>query len=258
MTRNSSAKKSCAFCALCLLLCTALLAACTPGAPGVPGSSGTLNASGISGVADPGAPGTGTSGTDPSLSGASGSGAGTPLSDANDIPTHGKEAPVVDLPALPADTASSLDDGEDICRLPLAPDTGTEFPEPDRAAVLADGIVALHLDAREFVLGTDDAVGYPIENTTGQSVGVSFAPRLERWTNGAWEWIPSDIGFCGTPDPIGETCSDSLRLDWFSGLTEGVYRLTYTLGFTMTEDPDGHIVISENHPFSACFHLRDP
>lgn len=157
-----------------------------------------------------------------------------------------------------SDVSGATDSGMGASSASAADPSGAEFPEPDRVAALPDGIVALHLDAREFVLGTDDTVGYTIENTTGQSVGVSFAPRLERWTNGVWEWFPSDIGFCGTPDPIGETHSGSLRLDWFSGLTEGVYRLTYTLDFTRTEDPNDNIVISENHPFSACFYLRDP
>lgn len=206
-------------CALCLLLGAALLAACTPGAPGVPGNSGTP-------------------------------GAETPLSDSNDIPAHGKDAPVIDLPALPADTASSLGDGEDICRLPLAPDTGTEFPEPDRAAVLTDGTVALYLDAREFVLGTDDAIGYTIENTTGHSVYVVFAPRLERWTDGVWEWVPGSGFGCGMPDPVDETYSDSLPLEWFSGLTEGVYRLSYTL-----YDSDMTRLLSDEPAFSACFFL---
>lgn len=272
-----------ALCALILLLCTALLAACAPGVSGASGVSdptGTMGASGTvgdsdtvgtSGNTDTGEPAAGPSGTDISLpdgpdSGISGTGdSDTEGSDpgaspsgvlnAGTIPAQGASS--ADTP-LPATGADNFGDGEDLCGLPLAPDSGAEFPEPDHAATLADGTVALYLDAREFVLGEDDAVGYTIENTTGHSVGVVFAPKLERWTNGVWEWIPSDTGFCGTPDPVDETYSGSLRLDWFSNLTEGVYRLTYTLGFTKTAASDGHTIFSENYPFSACFYLRNP
>ena len=273
--RNIPTKKGCgsqarqlwrsALCILCLLLCAALLAACAPGAADASSASGALDAPGISGAADPSTSAAGISGAGAPLP--EGAGSGAPASGASGAGTSALDAPGADgisvqnadFPDvdLAGNTAGSMGDGEDICGLPLAPDSGAEFPEPDRAATLEDGTVALHLDAREFVLGADDVVGYTIENTTGHSVGVSFAPRLERWTNGVWEWIPSDIGFCGTPDPVGETHTDSLRLEWFSGLTEGVYRLTYTLGYTMAEASDGQIVISEEHPFSACFYLKD-
>lgn len=232
-------------CAVCLALAAALLPACTPRSPDALGASGHAAVSGISGgTAASDLPGTsgGTAAPDTSEpSGASAfgmSGAGAPL--------PGEEA----APDVPEAGLGSAGDGEDICGLPLAPGS-TEFPEADRAAALTDGTVALYLDARTFALGTDEAVGYTIENTTGHSVGVVLAPRLERWTNGVWELIPSDIGFCGTPDSMEETHAGSLSLDWFSGLTAGVYRLTYTVRY------DGGEVLAEERPFSACFSLTE-
>lgn len=52
------------------------------------------------------------------------------------------------------------------------------------------------------------------------------------------------------PDPVDETCSDSLPLGQFSGLTEGIYRLTHTL-----YDSDMTRLLSDELAFSACFSL---
>ena len=233
----------CALCAGCLLLCAMMLAACAPKAPGASGVSGGTEAPGISDAA-----GFGAGELSPGEAGSGKAGAGTASSGvpgAEDLPAQGD----VSSNAPEAD-GDSMTDGEDICGLPLAPGGGMEFPEADRAAALTGGTVALYLDARTFTLGADETIGYTVENTTGHSVGVVFAPRLERWTNGVWEWIPSDIGFCGTPDSIDATHSSSIQLEWFSGLTEGVYRLTYTAAY------DGDVLLSEERPFSACFSLK--
>ncbi len=156
---------------------------------------------------------------------------------------HGASAPV---PEGVADGA----DGEDMSGLPFTEEEAV-FPEADRAVALPGGTVALRMDALSFALSADGEIGYTIENTTGHDIGVVLAPRLERWTDGAWEWIVSSVGFCGTPDRIGETHSSSLSLEWFPGLTEGVYRLTYTVAY------DGEDVLPEERPFSACFSLTE-
>lgn len=230
MMRNTPAKKGGALCVLCLLLGAALLAACAPD---------------VSGPMEPGVSAVGTSGGGASAS--LSERAGFEASGAEGISPQGEAASGASVFEAGTDSPA---DSENICHLPLAPGTGTEFPEADRAIALADGTVALHLDTRKFVLGTDDAIGYTIENTTGHSVYVVFAPRLERWTDDAWEWVPCSVGFCGMPDPVDETCSDSLPLEWFPGLTEGVYRLTYTL-----YDSDTTHLLSDELAFSACFSL---
>ena len=201
MTRNTPAKKRCAICALCLLLSAALLAACAPDASGVSGTAESgLSAAGISGggasgslfegagfkasgarvpgsgTLESGSPGSGASGKGNSSTGAAG------VSGAESVSTQSGAASDASVSETGADSPA---DGENLCHLPLAPGTGTEFPEADRVLALTGGTVALHLDAREFMPGTDGAIGYTIENTTGQSVYVVFAPRLERWTDGA-------------------------------------------------------------------------
>lgn len=207
-------------CTICLLLCIALTTAC---------GAGTVD----------------TSDSKPSAPCVSGTAA--PISDNFEAPVSSVSVPENAPDSVPAEISA---DGEALCHLPLAPDNGTEFPEADRALALTDGTVALHLDASEFVPGTHDAIGYTIENTTGHSVHVVFAPRLERWTDGAWERVPCSTGFCGIPDPVDGTCSGSLPLEWFPGLTEGVYRLTYTL-----YDNDMTRLLSDELAFSACFSL---
>lgn len=276
MTRNTPVKKNItlrfrflsrnALCALCLLLSAALLAACAPDASGVSetadsglsaaavsGAGAPVSLSGEagfgmsgSGASDSGAPGSGASNSGVSGTGASAAGAaGAPGAEGIATPDGASSGASVSA----AGTDSPADD-ENLCRLPLAPGIGTEFPEADRALALTDGTVALHLDASEFVLGTDGAIGYTIENTTGHSVYVVFAPRLERWADGTWEWVPGSGFGCGMPDPVDETYSDSLPLERFSGLTEGIYRLTYTL-----YDSDTARLPSDEPAFSACFYL---
>ncbi len=226
--------RHCALCAGCLLLCAVMLAACAFSAPDTSGVSQGTEAPAASHMPGAGEP--------PPASGQAGTGRAS--SDAGNV-----FAPTEAFSDAAEANGDSMADGEDICGLPLAPG-GTEFPEADRAAALTGGTAALYLDAREFMLGTDEEIGYTVENTTGHEIGVVFVPRLERWTNGVWEWIPSDIGFCGTPDSMEKTRSGSLRLDWFSGLTEGVYRLTYTVAY------DGGVLLSEEQPLSACFSLK--
>lgn len=163
----------------------------------------------------------------------------------------GRSAPVLEGAGqtTPENAADSPADGEDITDLPFGDAEETVFPESDRAAALPGGTVTLRMDSLSFARAADGTIGYTVENTTGHSVGVVFAPRLERWTDGAWEWVKSEVGFCGTPDSIDETHSGSLSQEWFPGLTEGIYRLTYTVAY------DGEDALAEELPFSACFSL---
>ncbi len=162
--------RHCALCAGCLLLCAVMLAACAFSAPDTSGVSQGTEAPAASHMPGAGEP--------PPASGQAGTGRAS--SDAGNV-----FAPTEAFSDAAEANGDSMADGEDICGLPLAPG-GTEFPEADRAAALTGGTAALYLDAREFMLGTDEEIGYTVENTTGHEIGVVFVPRLERWTNGVW------------------------------------------------------------------------
>ena len=87
--------------------------------------------------------------------------------------------------------------------------------------------VELKLSKEQYQLG--DEVSYQIINHGKEPVQVILAPSLEYQTSEGWqEVLPTDVGFCGTPDQIETEFSGTVPLEWYQNLESGQYRLSFT------------------------------
>lgn len=127
------------------------------------------------------------------------------------------------------------------------------LPEENQTVVLPDGEAALTLDTEQLSCSAfaADGLAYTVSHTSADDIGVVFAPRLERLTDSGWEWVASEIGFCGTPDSVEAVHTGSILPEWFPALTPGVYRLGFSVAFC------GDDVLETRPCLTACFRLTE-
>ena len=76
----------------------------------------------------------------------------------------------------------------------------------------------------------DEEWKWQIINETGEAYSMLHAPLLEQQqSDGSWQEVPCQAGFCGVEDPVQEVMSGSALAEWYPGLQAGVYRLSYRI-----------------------------
>ena len=76
----------------------------------------------------------------------------------------------------------------------------------------------------------DGAWEWQIVNETGESYSMLYAPLLEQQqSDGSWQEVPCQAGFCGVEDPVQEMMAGSALAEWYPDLQPGIYRLSYRI-----------------------------
>ena len=64
----------------------------------------------------------------------------------------------------------------------------------------------------------------------------------EQQSDGSWQAIECEAGFCGVGDPLEETMQGSIDTQWYPTLKSGVYRLSYNV---QKEDSERETISAE-------------
>lgn len=82
--------------------------------------------------------------------------------------------------------------------------------------------------AQESYSLSEDEIAWQMINETGDAYTVWFIPTLEeQQSDGNWQALKCEAGFCGVGDPLGEEIQGSISTKWYPTLKAGVYRLSY-------------------------------
>ncbi len=92
-------------------------------------------------------------------------------------------------------------------------------------------IAPLRLEmAQESYSLSDNEITWQAINETGDAYTIWLIPTLEeQQSDGSWQAIKCEVGFCGVGDPLGEMMQGGIDIQWYPTLQPGVYRLSYTV-----------------------------
>lgn len=92
-------------------------------------------------------------------------------------------------------------------------------------------IAPLRLEmAQESYSLSDNEITWQAINETGDAYTIWLIPTLEeQQSDGSWQAIKCEVGFCGVGDPLGKMMQGGIDIQWYPTLQPGVYRLSYTV-----------------------------
>ena len=105
-------------------------------------------------------------------------------------------------------------------------------------------IAPLRLEmAKESYSLSDNEITWQAINETGDAHTIWLIPTLEeQQSDGSWQAIECEAGFCGVGDPLEETMQGSIDTQWYPTLKSGVYRLSYNV---QKEDSERETISAE-------------